>query len=183
MEQSSYILGFNYLTARMRDPTTQEVMLMLMRYEPFREFDRLASTFANVGRMPSGVPMDAYRQGDELHLHVDLPGVDTESIELTVEKNVLTVTARRMFDRSQADHVIVSERPQGMFRRQILLGEGLDTDALEASHDNGVLAITVPVRESAKPRRVEIGAGSPRALGTSDRTDEHDEELAAADAA
>lgn len=129
---------------------------MLVRYDPFRDLDRLTSALFDAGGTPRSMPMDAYRQGDDLFVHLDLPGVDTESIDLTVEKNVLSVTARRTFDRTELDELIVSERPQGRFSRQIFLGEALDTDNLEASYANGVLSIKVPVHESAKPRRVPI---------------------------
>lgn len=132
---------------------------MLMRYDPFREFERLASTLFDQGRMPRTMPMDAYRQGDHMVVHLDLPGVDAESIELTVERNVLSVTAERSFDRTDADELIVSERPQGVFNRQVFLGEGLDTDQLEADYSGGVLTIRVPVLESARPRRVQVQVG------------------------
>lgn len=131
---------------------------MLMRYDPFREFDRLTSTLFDQARTPRSMPMDAYRQGDHLMVHLDLPGVDADSIELTVERNVLSVTARRSFDRTDSDELIVSERPQGVFSRQVFLGEGMDTDQLEADYANGVLTIRVPVLESARPRRVPISA-------------------------
>lgn len=133
---------------------------MLMRYDPFREIDRLTSSLFDQTRIPRSMPMDAYRHGDRLIVHLDLPGVDAESIDLTVERNVLNVTARRNFDRTDSDELIVSERPQGVFSRQVFLGEGMDTDALEAEYDNGVLTITVPVLESARPRRVPISASS-----------------------
>lgn len=131
---------------------------MLMRYDPFREIDRLTSSLFDHTRVPWSMPMDAYRQGDHLMVHLDLPGVDAESIDLTVERNLLNVTARRSFDRTDSDELIVSERPQGVFSRQVFLGEGMDTDALEAEYDNGVLTIKVPVLESARPRRVPISA-------------------------
>ncbi len=133
---------------------------MLMRYDPFREFDRLASTMFDQGRTtPRWMPMDAFRQDDHFLVHLDLPGVDPESIELVVEQNVLSVTARRSFDRTDADELVVSERPQGVFNRQVFLGEGLDTDRLDAEYTNGVLTIRVPVLEEARPRRVPISVG------------------------
>lgn len=129
---------------------------MLMGFDPIREFDRLASSLFEQGSAPRSMPMDAYRHGEDLMVHLDLPGVDAESIELVVERNVLSVSARRSFDRSQADELLVSERPQGVYRRQVFLGEGLDTDRLEASYHDGVLTLRVPVLESARPRRVPI---------------------------
>ena len=133
---------------------------MLMRWDPFREIDRVAASLLGDTSAPRSMAMDAYRQGDALHIELDLPGIDHESIELTVEKNVLSITARRTFDRSEFDELIVSERPQGVFNRQVFLGDGLDTDALEARYDRGVLRVTVPVLESAKPRRIPVSVES-----------------------
>lgn len=129
---------------------------MLMRWDPFREIDRVAASLLGDVNTPRSMAMDAYRKGDALHIDLDLPGIDTESIELTVEKNILSVTARRTVDRSEFDELIVSERPQGMFTRQVFLGDGLDTDSLAANYDGGVLRIEVPVLESAKPRRIPV---------------------------
>ncbi|MBW3557437.1 MAG: Hsp20/alpha crystallin family protein [Actinobacteria bacterium] len=128
---------------------------MLMRFDPFRELDRLTQQVAGNGR-PAVMPMDAYRAGDHFIVHFDLPGVDAGSIELTVEKNVLTVTAERRWQPQNGQEVLVTERPQGSFSRQLFLGEGLDAERIEANYDNGVLTITVPVAEQAKPRKVEI---------------------------
>ncbi len=136
---------------------------MLMRFDPFRELDRLSQqAFGTQGR-PAVMAMDAYRQGEQFVVHFDLPGVDTSSIDLTVEKNVLTVTAERAWPREEGQDVIVSERAQGKFSRQLFLGEGLDSERIEASYDNGVLTVTVPVAEQAKPRKVEIGSGGGQA--------------------
>ena len=111
--------------------------------------------------------MDAYRHGDRFTVHFDLPGVDAGSIDLTVEKNVLTVSAQRSWQRQEGDEVIAAERPQGSYSRQLFLGESLDTDHIEANYDNGVLTITIPVAEQAKARRVEIGSGgAPKAIET-----------------
>lgn len=159
---------------------------MLMRYDPFREFERLTSNLVDAARTPRTMPMDAYRQGEELHVHLDLPGIEPDSIDLRVERNVLSVTARRTFERTDADELIVSERPQGVFNRQVFLGEGLDTDALEANYANGVLSITVPVHESAKPRRVPISVGGDgrQAIGSGDGGTRHEREpVTAGDAA
>jgi HSP20 family protein len=137
---------------------------MLMRYDPFRDFDRLAQQLTGGGRQPA-MPMDAYRHGDRFLVHFDVPGVDPGSIELTVEKNVLTVTAERSWQRGEDDEVLVAERPQGQFSRQLFLGEGLDPDGIEANYDQGVLTLTVPVAEQAKPRKVEVtSAGGSKAI-------------------
>lgn len=133
---------------------------MLMRFDPFRDLDRLTQQLWNTGTgtAPKAMPMDAYRRGDRFVVHFDLPGVDPDQIELTVEKNVLTVGAERRWERQEDDEPVAAERPQGHFTRQLFLGETLDADHIEASYDNGVLTPTIPVAEAAKPRRVEIGA-------------------------
>ncbi len=131
---------------------------MLMRFDPLRDFDRLVQQTAGGGRAPV-MPMDAYRHEDHFVVRFDVPGVDPSSIELTVENNVLTVSAERRWEPAEGDQVLVSERPQGSFSRQLFLGEGLDADGIEASYDNGVLSVTVPVAKQAKPRRVEISSG------------------------
>ncbi len=136
---------------------------MLMRFDPFRELDRLTQQVAGNGGRPAVMPMDAYRSGDQFIVHFDLPGVDAGSIELTVEKNVLTVSAQRRWQPQNGQQVLVTERPQGSFSRQLFLGEGLDAERIEANYDNGVLTITVPVAEQAKPRKVEINAGNGKA--------------------
>ncbi len=133
---------------------------MLLRSDPFREFDRMASQLFSDTRAPRAMPMDALRTEDRLHIAFDLPGVDPESIDLTVEKNALTVSAARSFNYTDADEVLVTERTQGAFSRQVFLGDGLDIDQLEAIYEDGVLHITVPVLESARPRRVPISVGS-----------------------
>ena len=131
---------------------------MLMRYDPFREFERLAQQNWGPTTRPAMMPMDAYRRDDRLVAHFDIPGVDPDAVEVTVEKNVLTVKASRSWTREEGDEVIVNERPQGDFSRQLFLGEGLDADHIDASYDNGVLTVTIPVAAQAKPRRVEIQA-------------------------
>lgn len=133
---------------------------MLMRFDPFRELDRLNQEVWGSSRRSQPMPLDAYRQGDTFYVRFDLPGVDPSSVDLTVERNVLTVTAERNSGIDGDAEVIVSERPQGSFRRQLFLGETLDTDAIEAGYDHGVLTITIPVAEVAKPRKVAIGSDS-----------------------
>jgi HSP20 family protein len=134
---------------------------MLMRFDPFRQLDAVAQAMAGATTAARGsaMPMDAYRDGDQLFVHIDLPGFDPDSIDLTVEKNVLTVTAERNWAQSEGQEVIVSERPQGRFSRQLFLGESLDSDRIQASYDRGVLTLVIPVTEQAKPRRVQIRAG------------------------
>jgi HSP20 family protein len=131
---------------------------MLMRTDPFRDLDRLAQQALGTPARPAAMPIDAYRQGDEFIVEFDLPGVDAASIELTVEKNVLTVHAERRRGASDGVEMLVGERPYGTFSRQLFLGESLDTDALAANYADGVLSLRVPVAEKAKPRRVPINA-------------------------
>jgi HSP20 family protein len=130
---------------------------MLMRFDPFRDFDRLTEQVW--GNRNSTMAMDAYRQGDEFFVHFDLPGVDPGSIDLTVERNVLNVSAKREWQPGEGVEVIASERPQGSFTRQLFLGDSLDADHLDASYDGGVLSVRIPVAEKAKPRKVEIASG------------------------
>jgi HSP20 family protein len=134
---------------------------MLMRFDPFRDLDRLTQNLwgGDVRRL-NGVPMDAYRKGGHFLVHFDVPGVDPNSIELTVEKNVLTVSAERARQwGDDVEEVVVSERPVGSFSRQLFLGETLDADHIEANCENGVLTLRIPVAEAAKPRKVEISQG------------------------
>lgn len=133
---------------------------MLMRTDPFRELDRVADQVLGTRLRPAVMPMDAYRDGDHFIVHFDLPGVDSSSIDLTVEKNVLTVKAERQWQPGENQQVVASERPQGTFSRQLFLGEGLDADKVEARYDNGVLSVSIPVAEQAKPRKVEISSAT-----------------------
>ena len=128
---------------------------MLMRFEPFRAFDRVTEELLSGGRLRQ-IPVDAYRRGDEFKVHLDLPGVDPGAIELTVEKDVLSVQATRAWVPLEGDAIEVRERAQGEFSRQLLLGESLDRDHVAATYQDGVLMITIPVAEQAKPRKVEI---------------------------
>jgi len=130
-----------------------------MRFDPFRDFDRLSEQIAGQLRgAPLPVPIDVYRRGDHFHIHLDLPGVDPNAIELTVEQNVLTIKAERHFALQENDEILVSERPQGAFTRQLMLAESLESDKLEANYDQGVLTIKIPVAEHAKPRRVQVSS-------------------------
>jgi HSP20 family protein len=129
---------------------------MLMRTDPFRELDRFTQqVFGNTAR-PAAMPMDAYRQGDNFYVHFDLPGINTDSIDLTVEQNVLTVRADRAQSRTDGAELLIAERPYGTFTRQVFLGETLDADKIAADYAAGVLTLTIPVREAAKPRNIQI---------------------------
>jgi HSP20 family protein len=134
---------------------------MLMRTDPFREFDRLAQQVLGTGQgtwsRPTAMPMDAYRHGDQFVVEFDLPGVDPEAIELSVERNVLTVKAeRRPAARDENVEMQVSERNLGVFSRQLFLGDTLDTDNIAADYSAGVLTLRIPVAERAKPRSISI---------------------------
>jgi HSP20 family protein len=148
-------------------------MTMLMRFDPFRDLDNVTQMLSRTAlRLPS-MPMDAYRDNDRFVVHFDLPGVDPGSIDLTVEKNVLTVTAERKWEPTQNQEVLISERPQGVFTRQLFLGDSLDPDQLQASYDQGVLTIVLPVAEQAKPRKVEVSSTAPsRTISASSTQDE-----------
>ena len=138
---------------------------MLMRTDPFQEFDRLTETPWGTRARPSAMPMTAYRDDGSFVVHLDLPGVDPDSIDVTVEQNVLTVHAERQAPAGDRAERLIDERPYGVFDRQLILGDTLDLDQLAASYDAGVLTIKVPVSEKAQPRKVEITAGSePREL-------------------
>jgi len=136
---------------------------MLMRTDPFRELDRLSQQFfgANgTSTRPAVMPMDAYRDGEQYVVHFDIPGVDPSSIDLDVERNVLTVHAERKPPIGEGVDYQVAERPRGVFSRQLFLGDMLDTDRIEAAYDAGVLTLRIPVVEKAKPRKIEIGKGA-----------------------
>lgn len=140
---------------------------MLMRTDPFRELDRLAQQAFGTMNRPAVMPMDAYRNGDTFLVQFDLPGVEPDAVELTVEQNVLTVRAERTKPSGEGVGMLVAERP-GHFTRQLFLGETLDTDKIEAQYDAGVLTLSIPVAEQAKPRKVEISSSGdgPRVLRT-----------------
>ncbi|GHB61879.1 hypothetical protein GCM10010377_61090 [Streptomyces viridiviolaceus] len=139
---------------------------MLMRTDPFRELDRITQQLlggTGTWSRPSAMPMDAYRQGDEYVIALDLPGVDPDAIEIDVERNMLTVRAeRRPVAKGDDVQVELSERPLGVFSRQVMLADTLDTEHIRADYDAGVLTVRVPIAERAKPRKVSIGTGSTR---------------------
>lgn len=144
---------------------------MLMRTDPFRELDRLTQQLfqpAGTWTRPASMPIDAYRDGEQFVVHFDLPGVDPQAVEVDVERNVLTVKAERRPLHGAEAQMQVSERPLGVFSRQLFLGEGLDTDNIDAAYANGVLTLRIPVAERAKPRRIEVTADAePKRITTS----------------
>jgi HSP20 family protein len=142
---------------------------MLIRFDPFRDLDRLSQELWGQGSSaPARMPMDAVRRGDRVEISFELPGVDADTIDVEVENNVLTVTAERNenAERREGDEVLVRERRFGRYTRQISLGDNLDPDKLEARYENGVLHVTVPVAEQAKPRKVEVTRGKNPAIDT-----------------
>ncbi|MFF3158996.1 Hsp20/alpha crystallin family protein [Streptomyces sp. NPDC057910] len=133
---------------------------MLMRTDPFRELDRMAQQLVGPGTWskPSVMPMDAYREGDEYVVAFDVPGVTTDAIDIDVERNMLTVKAERR-PTAKADNVKMelSERPLGVFSRQLVLADTLDTERITAAYEAGVLTLRIPIAERAKPRKIAIG--------------------------
>ncbi|MFI6014154.1 Hsp20/alpha crystallin family protein [Streptomyces sp. NPDC051243] len=136
---------------------------MLMRTDPFRELDRLTQQlFGTSGTwsQPAPMPMDAYREGDEYVIALDLPGVSPDAIDIDVERNMLTVKAeRRPVAKADSVQMELSERPLGVFSRQVMLADTLDVDHIKADYDAGVLTLRIPIAERAKPRKISISAG------------------------
>jgi HSP20 family protein len=134
----------------------KEWEMMLMRTDPFRELDRLTQQVFGTAARPAAMPMDAWQEEGEFVVAFDLPGVNVDALDLNVERNVLTVRAERQ-DPAQANvELVASERPRGVFSRQLILGDNLDSGKIKASYDQGVLTLRIPVAEQAKPRRIEI---------------------------
>lgn len=133
--------------------------MLLTQNDPFRDLD----LFFRGPRSSGGpsMPLDAYRRGEDVWVHVDLPGVAEDSIEIGVERSVLTISADRQWQRQESDQAYISERPQGKFRRQVHLGDSLDVDGIEADFADGVLTLRIPVSAKAKPKKISIGRSSP----------------------
>ena len=143
---------------------------MLMRTDPFRDLDRFAQQVLGTAARPAVMPMDAWREGDAFFVEFDLPGIDQDSLGLDIERNVVTVRAERAAVDPDRE-MLATERPRGVFSRQLVLGENLDTDRIEASYQEGVLRLHIPVAEKAKPRKITIGRAGPQRLnnGASER--------------
>jgi HSP20 family protein len=135
-----------------------ELTTMLMRTDPFRDLDRFAQQVLGTAARPAVMPMDAWREGDAFFVEFDLPGIDQDSLGLDIERNVVTVHAERAAVDPNRE-MLATERPRGVFSRQLVLGENLDTDRIEASYQEGVLRLHIPVAEKAKPRKITIGRG------------------------
>jgi len=130
-------------------------MSTLLRFDPFADVDRMFDQAFNQRRRPS-FPMDAYRSGETVVVHFDLPGVDPNSISLEYERQILSVSAEREWRPVEGDQLLASERVHGTFQRQLLLGDGLDAERMHATYEHGVLTVTIPVAEKAKPRRIDV---------------------------
>jgi HSP20 family protein len=139
-----------------------------MRFDPFRELDRVAErTLSGAARALYSMPMEAFRRGDQFMVLMDLPGVSRDDIDLTIERNVVSVRVHRAPAHQEGDEVIIDERPYGEFARQLFLGDNLDPDRMTADVSDGVLTLTIPVSEASKPRRVELGStGAPSDAGS-----------------
>jgi HSP20 family protein len=134
---------------------------MLMRFDPLRDINRLSQFFQQGSAAQLMMPMDAYRDGDQLVVHFDVPGVDPDSIDVTIEKNVVTVRAERRWQKRDDQDVLISERPQGSFVRQLFLGERLDAEHVQADDFNGVLTLRIPVMKEPEPKRVAVESAEP----------------------
>ena len=142
--------------------------MALMRFDSFRDFDRLAEQMLGTTTRPRTMPLVAWRRKDESFVHIDLPGVRRDDVELTVERNVVTVRAERRPEYEEGDEVIVDERPLGTFTRQLFLGDNLDAKKLSADYGRGLLILTIPVSEESKPRRIPLGGQQQQQLTDSD---------------
>lgn len=142
---------------------------MLLQNSPFRDMDQWFEQFARPTGSTTSMAMDAYRRGSDVWVHLDLPGVAADTLDITVERNVLTVTGARSWQREEGDRVYLAERRQGTFRRQVTLGEGLDADGIEADLSDGVLTLRIPVAEKAQPRKITVkSSGTHEAIETTE---------------
>jgi HSP20 family protein len=132
---------------------------MLMRPDPFRDLDRFAEQVLGTAARPAVMPMDAWREGEEFVVEFDLPGINPDSLDIDIERNVVTVRAERPGVDPDRE-MLATERPRGVFSRQLVLGENLDTERIEASYNEGVLSLHIPVAEKAKPRKISVGRGN-----------------------
>jgi HSP20 family protein len=128
--------------------------------DPFRQMDRLTNQLLTGTRTPMGMPMDVFQTDDGFHVCLDLPGVDPDSVDITTERNILTITAERRAEYREGQSVLIAERPQGTFTRQLQLGDTVDAENIQASYGDGVLHLTLPMTQAAQPRRVQIRTDS-----------------------
>jgi HSP20 family protein len=140
--------------------------MQTLRFDPFRDFDRLAAEVFGTARTPSLMPVDCLRTGDQFVVRFDLPGIDAESLDVSAENQTLTVRAERTRRDPEGSEYVVSERPSGVYSRQLVLGDGLAVDDIKAEYRDGVLTLTIPIAERAKPRKIEITRGENQAIGS-----------------
>jgi HSP20 family protein len=133
--------------------------MSLLRFDPFAGLERLTQQMMGERQGPRPIPMSAVRRDDQVVAYFDLPGVSPEDVDITVERNVVTIRAERRPAYQEGDEVIVNERPYGVFTRQVFLGDSLDLDKMSADYARGELCLTIPVSEKAKPRRIELQTG------------------------
>lgn len=131
---------------------------MAMNFDPFRDLDRFASTLLDARQGPRLMPMDLYRDGDVYILNADLPGIDPGSVDIDVDGQLLTIRAERTLSSTDGVKWLTRERQAGSFLRQLNLGQGVDTESIAASYSNGVLSVTIPVSEKAKPRKISVAS-------------------------
>lgn len=124
--------------------------------DPYRQFERLSSQLRSGRRTPMGMPMDVWQAEDGFHVALDLPGVDASSVEITTEQSTLTIRGERSPEYDEGQNVLVAERPQGSFTRQLQIGDTLDLDGVEASYSDGVLRLRIPMAKTAQPRRIQV---------------------------
>ena len=134
--------------------------------DPFRQMDRLTNQLLSGTRTPMGMPMDVWQADDGFHVSLDLPGVDPSSVDISTERHVLTITAERRPEYQQSQNVLMAERPQGSFTRQLQLGDTVDSENVQARYADGVLHLTLPITQAAQPRRIQVqtGGGSERQI-------------------
>lgn len=140
--------------------------MQTLRFDPFRDFDRLAAEVFGTARTPSLMPMDCLRTGEQFVCRFDLPGIDVDSLDVSAENNTLTVKAERHRRDPENSTYLVSERPSGTYSRQLVLGDGLAVNDIHAEYQDGVLTLTIPVAERAKPRKITISRGEGAAVGS-----------------
>jgi HSP20 family protein len=140
--------------------------MQTLRFDPFRDLDRLAAEVFGTARTPSLMPVDCLRTGDQFVVRFDLPGIDVESLDVSAENQTLTVRAERTRRDPEGAEYMISERPSGIYSRQLVLGDGLAVDDIKAEYHDGVLTLTIPVAERAKPRKIEISRGEGQAVGS-----------------
>ncbi|MET0725134.1 MAG: Hsp20/alpha crystallin family protein [Leifsonia sp.] len=129
---------------------------MLLQHDPFRELDRLTQQVFGTAARPTSMPLDAWREGDDFVVELDLPGIDQDKLDIDVERNVLTIRAERLSHMPDAANAVAAERPWGVFSRQLVLGDALDTGKVDADYQAGVLRLRIPIAEQAKPRKISI---------------------------